>query len=107
MPDFFLDEFPEELLPSPEKAAPAPPVANSEAVTDPVGQLFASITSMLGEDVVKKTNALYAFEVKGSGNWFLDLKAGAGSAGQGAPPGKPDATLIMDSQDFVKMFTGQ
>lgn len=42
-----------------------------------------------------------------SGVWFLDLKSGPGSAGQGEPPTKADVVMTMDSSDFTKMFAGE
>jgi hypothetical protein len=41
-----------------------------------------------------------------SGEWYIDLKSGKGSAGQGKPPSAADATLTMDSKDFFDMFSG-
>jgi hypothetical protein len=42
-----------------------------------------------------------------SGDWYIDLKTGQGSAGQGKPPSAADATLTMDSKDFFDMFSGK
>lgn len=43
-----------------------------------------------------------------TGQYYLDLKNGSGSAGAGAPPnGKSDVSFSMDSDDFVKMFNGE
>jgi hypothetical protein len=42
-----------------------------------------------------------------SGDWYIDLKTGKGSAGQGKPPSAADATLTMDSKDFFDMFSGK
>lgn len=42
-----------------------------------------------------------------SGVWFLDLKSGSGSAGQGEPPAEADVVMTMDSGDFTKMFAGE
>lgn len=39
--------------------------------------------------------------------WFLDLKSGSGSAGQGEPPIKADVVMTLDSNDFTKMFAGE
>lgn len=71
-------------------------------------QVFKTLMGVLSEDVVKKTNAVYAFDVKGAeeGRWYLDLKNGAGSAGQGEPPSGADATFTMETENFVKMFQG-
>jgi hypothetical protein len=41
-----------------------------------------------------------------SGDWYIDLKTGKGSTGQGKPPTAADATLTMDSKDFFDMFSG-
>ena len=113
MPDFFLDEFLTTVAPKENKApaadaAAAPAAPSAASAGNPVEQVFASITSMLSEEIVQKTNAVYAFDVKGAenGKWFLDLKNGKGSAGKGEPPVKEDALLTMNSEDFVKMFTG-
>ena len=73
-----------------------------------VDQVFKTIMAADNEEIVKKTNAVFAFQVKGAeeGQWYLDLKNGSGSCGKGESPSPPDATLIMDSQDFIKMFQG-
>ena len=41
------------------------------------------------------------------GIWYIDLKNGSGSVGQGEPPVDPGCTMTMDSGDFSKMFAGQ
>lgn len=41
------------------------------------------------------------------GTWHLDLKNGSGSAGSGPPSNTADATLSLDSADFIKMFEGK
>ena len=108
MPDFFLDEFLTQM-PAAAAAAPATP-AQSETTSGKgkVDQVFDSIMAMSSAEIVQKTNAVFAFEVQGAeeGKWFLDLKNGTGSSGKGEPPVAADATLIMNSDDFVKMFQG-
>lgn len=107
MPDFFLDEFLTSDHSKPKAAAKkdaSPPSGGKGHVE----QVFKTITAIMNEEIVKKTNAVYAFQVTGAeeGHWYLDLKNGSGSAGKGESPAPADATLIMDSQDFVKMFQG-
>lgn len=104
MPDFFLDEF---LTSDHSKPKPAAKT-DASAGKGHVEQVFKTITAITNEEIVKKTNAVFAFQVTGAeeGHWYLDLKNGAGSAGKGESPTPADATLIMDSQDFVKMFQG-
>lgn len=70
--------------------------------------LFSKIDSLLSEDLVKKTNAVFLFNVQGdeAGIWFLDLKNGAGQCGKGDGPTPADATLTMDAKNFFDMFAG-
>lgn len=74
-----------------------------------IPQLFSAISKTLSADLVKKTNAVFQFNVKGKeeGVWHIDLKNGDGSCGQGEPKNAPDATLTMDSNNFADMFAGK
>ncbi|XP_022102793.1 hydroxysteroid dehydrogenase-like protein 2 [Acanthaster planci] len=109
LPDFFLpDEDPVAVRKKMEQAGSKP--ASSGAAGNQVAKVFESIQGLLGETYVASTKAVYQFELKGdeAGQWYLDLKNGAGSAGSGTPPeGSPDVTMRMDSVDFVKMFKGE
>ncbi|XP_053196639.1 hydroxysteroid dehydrogenase-like protein 2 [Scomber japonicus] len=113
LPDFFLDEAPENLAKQMEQhgATPAfkPPSSSSSASSGPIENTFDVIRSVINEDVVKSTQGIYQFDLSGEheGVWFLDLKSGAGSAGQGEPPVKADVVMKMDSGDFSKMFAGK
>lgn len=115
LPDFFLDESPEDLVQIMEEhgATPAfkPPSSQAppSSSSGPIEKTFDVIRSVINEDVVKSTNGLYRFDLSGehSGVWFLDLKSGAGSAGQGEPESKADVVMKMDSADFSKMFAGK
>jgi len=73
-----------------------------------VAEVFKKIEGALSEDVVAGTKAVFTFDVTGEeeGKWFLDLKNGSGSIGQGEGPGS-DVTLTMATGDFIKMFTGK
>lgn len=101
MTDFFLDDRPEE--------AAAKKVDSATADAGKVAGLFQKIESHLSEELVKKTNATFQFNVKGSeaGTWYLDLKSGSGKCGKGEPSFQPDAILTMDSKNFFDMFTGK
>lgn len=70
--------------------------------------MFGQIESFLSPDLIEKTKAVYTFEVTGdeAGKWFIDLKNGTGSCGQGDPPSSADAHFTMSSENFFKMFTG-
>ncbi|XP_063380988.1 hydroxysteroid dehydrogenase-like protein 2 isoform X2 [Cydia fagiglandana] len=100
LPDFFLDV----------PGSPSAQTAKKEG--KPEGQiptLFAAIGKSLSPDLVKKTQAVYQFNVKGKeeGVWHIDLKNGDGACGQGEPKSPPDATLTMDSGNFSDMFAGK
>ncbi|XP_013172643.1 PREDICTED: hydroxysteroid dehydrogenase-like protein 2 isoform X1 [Papilio xuthus] len=71
--------------------------------------LFGSISKVITPELVKKTQAVYQFNVKGKeeGVWHIDLKNGDGACGQGEPKNPPDATLTMDSTNFAEMFAGK
>lgn len=94
MTDFFLDDD----SPVKVEAVPAGKIAG----------VFTKIETLLSEDLVKKVNAVYQFDVTGDekGIWFLDLKNGCGKLGQG-PASSPDCTLKMDSNNFFAMFSGK
>uniref|UniRef100_A0AAX7U290 Hydroxysteroid dehydrogenase-like protein 2 n=1 Tax=Astatotilapia calliptera TaxID=8154 RepID=A0AAX7U290_ASTCA len=94
-------------------ATPAfkPPSSSSATPTSggPVETTFDAIKGVINEDVVKSTQGIYQFDLSGehTGVWFLDLKTGSGSVGQGEPPTKADVVMKMDSSDFSKMFSGK
>ncbi|XP_039754216.1 hydroxysteroid dehydrogenase-like protein 2 isoform X1 [Pararge aegeria] len=74
-----------------------------------IPQLFALITKTITPELVKKTQAVFQFNVKGKeeGVWHLDLKNGDGACGQGEPKNPADAVLTMDSNNFADMFAGK
>ncbi len=104
MPDFFLDSTPEDVA----KFVPAA-AQSSSAGGGKIDGLFSKIEQQLSEDLVKRVNAVYAFNVKGdeAGMWYIDLKNGSGKCGKGDSPTPADATLTMDSSNFFAMFSGK
>ena len=42
-----------------------------------------------------------------SGSWYVDLKNGSGSCGEGNPTSKPDVTFSLNDDVFHEMFQGQ
>ncbi|XP_029941391.1 hydroxysteroid dehydrogenase-like protein 2 [Salarias fasciatus] len=115
LPDFFLDETPETVAQQMEQHGATPafkPPTPSEATPpsgSPIEGTFDVIRGVINEDVVKSTQGVYQFDLSGehAGVWFLDLKSGSGSAGQGPPPSKADVIMTMSSADFSKMFAGK
>ncbi|XP_050346164.1 hydroxysteroid dehydrogenase-like protein 2 isoform X2 [Nymphalis io] len=98
LPDFFLD------VPGEKKEAVTKGASGGQ-----IPELFAAIGKTITPELIKKTQAVYQFNVKGKeeGVWHLDLKNGEGSCGQGEPKNPPDATLTMDSNNFAEMFAGK
>uniref|UniRef100_A0AAY4AIN3 Hydroxysteroid dehydrogenase-like protein 2 n=1 Tax=Denticeps clupeoides TaxID=299321 RepID=A0AAY4AIN3_9TELE len=108
LPDFFLDEVPDNLVKHMEDHGERKTVADS-AGSGPIAETFSVIKGILSPDVVKSTQGVYKFDLSGehAGTWYIDLKNAAGSAGSGEPPVKPDVVMNMDSADFIKMFAGK
>ena len=44
------------------------------------------------------------FDVAGKGKYFIDFKNGSGSVGEGDPGSKPDVTISMNEEVFLKIF---
>lgn len=107
MPDFFLDIDESKYEEAKNKVADAG--AAGQQAGGGIPQLFKKIESLISPEVIAKTQAVYQFNVTGEekGVWFLDLKNGAGSCGQGAAPCQPDAVLTMQSKNFTDMFAGK
>ena len=49
---------------------------------------------------------MFCFIGKEAGQWYLDLKNGAGSCGAGVAHCSPDVTMSLKDTDFTKMFSG-
>ncbi|CAG9584861.1 unnamed protein product [Danaus chrysippus] len=98
LPDFFLD-IPGQQTQEVKKSEPS----------GQIPELFSVINKTITPELVKKTQAVFQFNVKGKeeGIWHLDLKNGDGACGQGEPKHAPDATLTMDSSNFADMFAGK
>ncbi|XP_048195203.1 hydroxysteroid dehydrogenase-like protein 2 isoform X2 [Perognathus longimembris pacificus] len=127
LPDFFLDEHLEvvakqkesqDAVPEPKKPKepkeikelkeekPQPP---PKAHTGAVEETFRIVRDSLSDDLVKATQAIYQFELSGEdgGTWYLDLKTKGGFVGHGEPSDRADVVMSMNTDDFVKMFSGK
>ncbi|KAA0703776.1 Hydroxysteroid dehydrogenase-like protein 2 [Triplophysa tibetana] len=114
LPDFFLDEQPEELVKKMEEYGATPVFKSGKSSADsaaagPIADTFNTLKGVLNPDLVKTTQGVYKFELSGehAGVWYIDLKNDAGCAGSGEPPVKADVVMTMDSADFTKMFAGK
>uniref|UniRef100_A0A4W3I1K2 Hydroxysteroid dehydrogenase-like protein 2 n=1 Tax=Callorhinchus milii TaxID=7868 RepID=A0A4W3I1K2_CALMI len=109
LPDFFLDEEPEALVKKMQNFGEHFQLGWGGWSGGPVAETFRILEKAVNADVVKGTQGVYQFELSGEhpGTWYIDLKNANGSLGHGAPPGKADVSMIMTSEDFVKMFAGK
>ena len=48
-------------------------------------------------------NAVYVFDVEGEGKWHVDLTSGKGEIGKGDPTNKPDVTIVVNKETFLKV----
>ena len=69
-----------------------------------VAPVFERIKSLTNKAFIKKVNAVYVFDIEGEGKWHVDLKNGEGSIGSGDPAAKPDVTIVLNKEVFLKMF---
>ncbi|ORY84321.1 SCP2 sterol-binding domain-containing protein [Protomyces lactucae-debilis] len=76
-------------------------------------ELFATINEGLSDEAVrkpaiKKTNAIFSFDFKSGGKYYIDLKE-TGKAGEGAAPAgkKADITMTMDEKTFLDLASGK
>lgn len=69
--------------------------------------VFEKVGGLLNEELVSKTKGLFLFQIKEGGEFFIDMKSGAGSVGKGAPSDKADVTFITNEESMLSMFTGK
>lgn len=88
-----------------QRAMPAPPTPD---LLTPA-ELFVMTKTVLTEDMVRKINAVFQFEISGEngGTWCLDLRNGEGYVGKGKAPCEADVTISMSSADFQGMYYGR
>lgn len=107
MPDGFIEGY------SPEERDSRTGTTESTSHRGPVKsvrEVIDEMKSFCNKELVQGANGVFEFHLGGkeAGIWHLDLKNNAGSAGSGAyHGGEVDSTMILDSEDFVKLFTGQ
>ncbi|XP_022125160.1 hydroxysteroid dehydrogenase-like protein 2 isoform X2 [Pieris rapae] len=103
LPDFFLD-VPTLTQQDVDKKSKGDSGAGGQ-----IPALFETISKSITPELVKKTQAVYQFNVKGkeAGVWHIDLKNEPGACGSGEPSSGADATLTMDGKHFAEMFAGK
>ncbi|KAK7500054.1 hypothetical protein BaRGS_00008601 [Batillaria attramentaria] len=75
-----------------------------------VREILQAAQRVLSESLVRKVDAVYQFQLHGEGGsvYFLNLKHGSGSLGEGVWPeeGEVDASLMMTVMDLQQMLLG-
>jgi NAD(P)-dependent dehydrogenase (short-subunit alcohol dehydrogenase family)/putative sterol carrier protein len=124
MPDFFLENTntvhsSQYMISGNAGGAPSPPPSSAASSSAPASEssgggsgileIMQKIEGLLTPELVKSTNAVFQFDVKGAdeGQYFLDMKSGKGTVGKGAPPVKTDVTISVSGDDFIKLFNGK
>merc|ERR1711936_316984 len=69
-----------------------------------VQEVLDRISSVKSEAIVKQVGAIYLFDVKEKGKYFIDFKNGSGAVGEGDAPTKADVTISMNEEVFLKIF---
>lgn len=69
--------------------------------------LVEVVRGVLSESLVRSVDAVYQFNLSGQngGVFYLDLKSGHGSVGEGPARQEPDVTLDLSVRDMQLMFT--
>lgn len=94
--------------PTPSASSSSAPASESSGGGG-ILEIMKKIEGLLTPELVKSTNAVFQFDVKGAdeGQYFLDMKSGTGVVGKGAPPNKTDVTISVSGDDFIKLFNGK
>jgi len=108
--DKVLKMKPAEESTASKPAAPSP-AASSGASGFRSAAVFEELTKRIAANsgLVQQIGGIYQFEISKDGKtqqWFVDLKNGKGSVGEGKND-KAEVTLTTNDDDFVGMMTGK
>ena len=67
-------------------------------------QVFDRIKTVASSSVVAEVGAVYHFKISNDKYYVVDLKNGEGSVNTGEPAEKPEVTIIINSENLLKMF---
>lgn len=111
LPDYFVEGAEEYFMgingPLKKKSGHA---KSSPSSSSGVSSLFQHIESAVNDEMVAKVGATYKFVLSGEeeGNWVVDLKNGKGGVTKDPSDNvEASCTMLMDSGDFEKMFSGE
>ena len=69
-----------------------------------VQEVLGRIKAVASEAIVKQVGAIYLFDVKEQGKYYIDFKNGGGQVGEGEPGSKADVTISMNEAVFLQIF---
>eukprot|EP00746_Dinoflagellata_sp_MGD_P161215 gnl/MRDRNA2_/MRDRNA2_88277_c0_seq1.p3 gnl/MRDRNA2_/MRDRNA2_88277_c0~~gnl/MRDRNA2_/MRDRNA2_88277_c0_seq1.p3 ORF type:complete len:109 (-),score=26.98 gnl/MRDRNA2_/MRDRNA2_88277_c0_seq1:28-354(-) len=75
-------------------------------MSKPIFEMITKAVEAKGADMVKQAKAVFQFDLKGKGEWVVDLKNGTGLVKEGKAE-KADCTITMSEEDFVAMASGK
>lgn len=78
--------------------------SHTDQIYTEIAPVFERIKSVTNKAFIKKVNAVYVFDIEGEGKWHVDLKNGEGSIGSGEPSARPDVTIVLQKEVFLRMF---
>ena len=72
-------------------------------------QIVEALPKYIIPEKAGTTKATIVFDLSGenAGKWWVKIHDGAAESGKGDPPETPNLTLQADSNDWVKIMTGQ
>lgn len=108
VPDSFIDGYSPTLQRNSSKDTRE--TSSHRSQVRGVVDIFDAVENFLDEKLVQKVNAVFEFHLTGNeaGVWYLDLKSSTGEVGRGSFSGdEVNSTVMLDSEDFVKLFTGE
>lgn len=109
LPDYFIDGS-EEFFMGNEAAFMKDAKKSTRSSSGSIVTLFSHIEAILDEEMASKIGAIYKFVLSGAdeGSWLVDIKNGKGGVTKDpSEDAQASCTLIMDSEDFAKMFRGE
>ncbi|ELU18275.1 hypothetical protein CAPTEDRAFT_166703 [Capitella teleta] len=108
LPDFFLEEAGDREQFLGQLAQQGGKPKDFSQVGSELENTFKAVEGLLSADLVKTVNGVFVFDLGDAGSFYLDLKNGNGAAGKGpAPQGEANVNMILNAENFVKMFAGK
>jgi len=112
-PDYFIDESIEYFMGRSMGTVVEKDTATSNTNPGQVQTVFDQISTAITPELCDQVKAVYMFELttgggEEAGSWVVDMKHAPGGVSKDQPSAQaPTCTLVMDCNDFIKMFKGE